>query len=269
MKTLYVSDLDGTLLQSDETLSDYTIRTINELVKQGVLFSYATARSLNTSRKVTQGIQVQIPAIVYNGVMVRDYMTGEILVSEFFEQDILDLLKDLFQHDIYPIVYAFIDGQERFSYIKTHSSSPMLEFIETRQGDPRHREVKTVLELCQGDIFYITCIDSREKLEPFYKRYQNKHHCLYQEDIYTHEQWLEFLPLKASKSHAIELLKEKLNCDKVVVFGDGRNDMDMFKMADESYAVENAIDELKSLATGVIGHHNDDAVAKWLKENGV
>ena len=55
MKTLYVSDLDGTLLQSNETLSEYTVKTINELVEQGMIFSYATAGSYITARKVTEG----------------------------------------------------------------------------------------------------------------------------------------------------------------------------------------------------------------------
>ena len=52
-----------------------------------------------------------------------------------------------------------------------------------------------------------------------------------------------------------------------MVFGDGRNDLDMFEMADESYAVENAVDELKAAATGVIACNEDDGVAKWLLEN--
>ena len=58
-----------------------------------------------------------------------------------------------------------------------------------------------------------------------------------------------------------------LNVQKVVVFGDGRNDIDMFKIADESYAVKNAVDDLKNIATGVIDMNDNDAVAKWLKEN--
>jgi hypothetical protein len=45
MKTLYVSDLDGTLLNSQETTTQYTNQIINELVDNGMLFSYATARS--------------------------------------------------------------------------------------------------------------------------------------------------------------------------------------------------------------------------------
>ena len=52
MKTLYVSDLDGTLLRKNETLSSYTIKIINALTSSGMLFSYATARSLNTAKKV-------------------------------------------------------------------------------------------------------------------------------------------------------------------------------------------------------------------------
>ena len=48
-KTLYVSDLDGTLLRSDETLSEYTCNVINNLTEKGMVFSYATARSLITA----------------------------------------------------------------------------------------------------------------------------------------------------------------------------------------------------------------------------
>ena len=56
MKTLYVSDLDGTLLRSDQKTSEYTNRIINQLVENGVLFSYATARSYYTAHKVTAGM---------------------------------------------------------------------------------------------------------------------------------------------------------------------------------------------------------------------
>lgn len=43
MKTLYVSDLDGTLLRSDETTSEYTNSVINNLTDRGMILSYATA----------------------------------------------------------------------------------------------------------------------------------------------------------------------------------------------------------------------------------
>lgn len=92
-------------------------------------------------------------------------------------------------------------------------------------------------------------------------------HCVYHTDIYTNEQWLEIMPKAASKSNAVKQLEEYLGCDKLIVFGDGQNDIDMFEAADESYAVENAHDVLKKKATSVILSNNDDGVAKWLEAN--
>ena len=73
------------------------------------------------------------------------------------------------------------------------------------------------------------------------------------------------MPKEASKSQAIIQLKTLLGCDRLVVFGDGINDLDMFRIADEAYAVENAVPELKAAATAVIGSNDEDGVAKWLR----
>ena len=62
-------------------------------------------------------------------------------------------------------------------------------------------------------------------------------------------------------------LKQKLECDRLVVFGDGKNDIDMFQMADKSYAVANAHDDLKQYATEVILSNDEDGVARWLEAN--
>lgn len=264
-KTLYVSDLDGTLLKSDETISETTATIINELVEEGMLFSYATARSFVTSQKVTKGINAKIPVIVYNGAFVRDNVTKEILIGNYFEENIRDIIEDLMAHEIYPIVYSFIDGVEYFSFIDQYVSSGMRKFLNTRIGDPRWREVETKEQLMQGDLFYITCIDDESKLYPMYQKYQNDYHCVYDLDVYSKEQWFELMPLTASKAHAVAQLKEYLGCDRVVVFGDGKNDMDMFQMADEGYALSNAHEDLKVIATKVIGSNDEDSVAKFLQ----
>lgn len=116
-----------------------------------------------------------------------------------------------------------------------------------------------------GEIFYITCIDEPEKLKPLYEKYKDIFHCVYQIDIYTNEQWLEIMPLTASKSNAIKQLQSLLECEKLIVFGDGQNDIDMFMLADESYAVQNAHEDLKKYATEIISSNDDDGVAKWLE----
>lgn len=229
-----------------------------------MLFSYATARSHVTASKVTKGLDARIPVIVYNGAMVLDHVTGTILLSNFFDGDVHRLLDNLIKADIYPIVYAFQEGVERFSYVKNCCSQGASDFLATRAGDKREHPVESVDELYEGDIFYVTCIDDAKKLLPFYEKYREQYHCVFQKDIYSGEQWLEFMPLAASKSHAIRQLKQLLQCDHLVVFGDGNNDIDMFQMADACYAVENAVEELKAEASEVIGTNNDDGVAKWL-----
>ena len=72
------------------------------------------------------------------------------------------------------------------------------------------------------------------------------------------------MPKSTSKANAVLRLKEYLKAERVVVFGDGKNDVDMFEIADECYAVENAVEELKNIATAVIQSNNEDGVAKWL-----
>ena len=268
MKTLYVSDLDGTLLRSDQKTSEFTNATINDLVRKGMLFSYATARSWHTAHKATEGMTAAFPLIVYNGAFILDNASGKHLLENFFDKASAEkLLRELIAGGIQPIVYAFIDGKEKFSYQKDAVNAATWDFILTRTGDSRERPASSAEDLLSGDIFYLACIDEPEKLRPFYERYRNAHHCVYHQDIYSHEQWLEIMPKKASKANAILQLKELLGCDRLVVFGDAVNDLDMFRAADEAYAVENAVPELKAAATAVIGSNDDDGVAKWLREN--
>lgn len=267
MKTLYISDLDGTLLRNDEATSAYTNAVINRLTGAGMIFSYATARSLVTAKKVTKGLDAKIPLIVYNGAFVMDNATGQILISNYFEKDVEEVFQDLFQNQVYPIVYSYIGGVEKFSFLPQNCTKGMAEFLQSRKGDQRTRLVETADALTEGNCFYITCIDQPEKLEPLYEKYKTQFHCVYQKDIYTNAQWLEIMPQAASKANAALQLKELLGCGRIVAFGDGKNDLDLLEAADEGYAVENAADELKAIATGIIGSNQDDGVARWLEQH--
>ena len=265
MNTLYVSDLDGTLLRSNETISEYTSNIINSLIDRGMIFSYATARSLITAKKVTKGINARIPLIVYNGAFVIDNLTEDIMIANYFDDSVHNLLDDLLANKVYPIVYAYIEGKEKFSFVPELCTAGMTKFIDSRKEDVRTNAVDTINKLKSGEIFYITCIDEPEKLKPLYEKYKDIYHCVYQREIYTNEQWLEIMPLTASKSNAIKQLQSLLECEKLIVFGDGQNDIDMFVLADESYAVQNAHEDLKKYATAIIASNDDDGVAKWLE----
>ena len=267
MKTLYVSDLDGTLLRSEGKISKETVRVLNSLVEKGMLFTYATARSYSTAHKVTEGVDMRIPLITHNGAFMVDNATGEILRSNYFEENIGSLLNELIGHGIYPMVFSHINGEEKLSFIPEKSTEGLHAFINMRQGDKRLHPVEEEDALYNGEIFYILCVDEEAVLKPLYEKYKDKYHCVFQKEFYTGEQWLEIMPLAATKANAIRQLKELLQCEKLVVFGDGKNDLDMFEIADECYAVNNAVEELKAAATAVIGSNDADGVAAWLLEN--
>ena len=78
---------------------------------------------------------------------------------------------------------------------------------------------------------------------------------------------LEIYHTSSSKANAINYLKNYFHFDKLITFGDNLNDIPMFKISDECYAVENAAEELKNISTKVIDSNDKDAVAKFILEH--
>lgn len=267
MPTLYLSDLDGTLLRSDQRVSAYTTETINRLVKAGLVFSYATARSFNTARKVADGLDAKIPLIVYNGAFIIDNATHELLLTNMFTlEEAAGILNNLLEAGIAPIVYC-LDDKERFVYHRGRINEDTREFVESRRGDSRDTPVDDDAMLRRTGTFYFTCIDAAEKLTPLYDKYRDTFTCVFSKDIYSGAQWLEIMPKAATKAHAAHQLAEKIGCERIVAFGDAVNDIPLFEAADECYAVGNAAVELKARATAVIGCNDEDGVAHWLEEH--
>ena len=265
-KTLYVSDLDGTLLLNNQTISDFTVNAVNSLVNGGMLFSYATARSFYTAGKITEQLTSGIPVIVYNGTFILANGGSNTLFSQSFESgEAEEIIKTLSDGGVYPFIYSMIDSKERFSYIEEKMTDDMRMFLSTRIDE--RRRPSNEYGVGAGDVFHFSCLDSEEKLLPMYEKLRERFKCVYYIENYSKKPWLEIHPRGATKANAALKLKELLGCDRIVCFGDGKNDIPMFEISDECYAVANADDELKQIATAVIGSNEEDGVAKWLMEN--
>jgi Cof subfamily protein (haloacid dehalogenase superfamily) len=271
LKILYVTDLDGTLLNNNQRLSKFTINLLNELIDSGMCFSYATARSLSTASIVTRGLITNIPVILYNGTIILNAYTKEKLYSLYFNNNEKEtIINSLHKHNINPLVYGFVNNEEKVSWIRNRENTGIQNYKNSRKNDERLRPVDTEEELYQGEIFYITCIEYEKlKLEKIYNYFKenNNFNCTLQKSLYNEEYWFEIMLKKANKGNAIIKLKELLKCDKVITFGDAVNDIPMFKISDECYAVENAAEELKRYAMGTIKSNEKDGVAHWLEEN--
>ena len=267
-KTLYVSDLDGTLLTPEERISPFTRRVVNSLAAQGVAFTYATARSQHSADAVTAGLTKQLPVIVYNGVFVRQGEQRETLLHRAIPSQAREELEKAFaQQGLSPLVYTLLDGVERVLWRPDRETPGVAHYVSTRQGDERLLPVEDDRGLYRGEIFYYTLIGEREQLQPLWQQLQGNPTltALLQEELYRPgEYWLEILSREASKASAARWLKQRLGCTRLVAFGDGLNDLPLFQEAQESCAVENARPEVQAAASQVIPGNERDGVARFL-----
>ena len=74
------------------------------------------------------------------------------------------------------------------------------------------------------------------------------------------------MPQHTSKAHAIEQLKALYHYDKLVVFGDGENDIEMFHLVGTSVAMGNADDEVKKHASTVTLTVDEDGIADFFEK---
>lgn len=209
-----------------------------------------------------------MPVVIYNGAFILDNASGRTLLANYFQpEDFNHIFELLLEYEVYPIIYSHNNETERFSYLFSKVNAGARKFLDMRRGDARNNPVSSIDDLRDGMPFYITCIDEAEKLYPIYKALNLSFSSVYHKDIYTKRQWLEIMPPSVNKASAVLKLKELLGCGRIVSFGDGINDIPMFKISDERYAVKNAAAELKAIATDIIDSNDCDGVAKWLLRN--
>lgn len=78
MSTLYVTDLDGTLMRDDKIVSDYTVQVLNHLIEKGVCITYATARSIVSSSEIVRDAHFSIPVITKNGAEKKKMLLRQV-----------------------------------------------------------------------------------------------------------------------------------------------------------------------------------------------
>ena len=268
-KVLFVSDLDGTLMRNDCTLSAYTVQTINELVGQGLPFTYATARSVESARTITGDLQLTLPVVTRNGAVLADNSTGRHLEKALFSEDEIRLLKELLPE--LPgcgFVSCFLGEKMVKTFMPGHHTPGFQGYLDYYKDDPAMMQVPDLDALFCGKPGYVTLVADRDYLAPVCDRVKAYPgwECVFQRDTYRADEfWLEICPQNSTKAKTLLKLKKELGFEKLVVFGDSLNDLPMFRIADEAYAVANARDELKAVATAVIGSNEEDAVAAFLR----
>ena len=270
---IYISDLDGTLLQDDATISPYAHKTLIALIKGGVNFTVASARSLASVRQILHGIPFSLPVISLNGAYISDFTTGEHLFINDIDNSLTASIYQLARrHHCWPFVSTF-DGTKDCVYYQRLTNDGMTWFYDNRVSckDDSIYHTKNVEEKFSEKVVSFAVVNLYEKLKPLADQLQAdfadtlETHLF--ENLYSPPWWwLTVNDKKACKSKAIKTLAEHSNFDmkNVTVFGDRSNDLEMFKIATTAIAVENASDDIKKHATKIIGTNENDSVVKYI-----
>lgn len=271
MKTLYVSDLDGTLFNKSKKLSEYSVKIINRCIDDGMLFTVATARMPYGCDYRLKELHLKTPGILTNGVFLYDFKEEKVISAESIDGSTAMKVTEIFQ------------ANELSCFVYTYDSDGIHIFFgsEELKGQTQYysgQALKKCAEVCKVDDFadaidrnkvvYIAYTGSKEQLKPICKQLdeiQEINYSFYL-NIYNGLYCLEIYSVNASKQNALIKLKEMVQCDETVVFGDNYNDVPMITIADRSYAPENALPEIKEMVNAVISDCNEDGVAKFLEK---
>lgn len=275
MKTLYITDLDGTLLHSDTSLSEYEIAKIKEFYEKGVLFSVATARSMITGGQLLRGIPLSTPAVLMNGVFIYDFTENRVIKYCKIENEPYKAVLGIFEKfNLHPNVFSF-DGEKLYIQCTGIDTTAMQWFFDTRKVmlDGRFYKVESLYSLPENqNPVYFNFFATKDLLLPVANELQNVNGIsfAFYPDMYTNVWLLEIFADTASKANAVNFLKTYINADETVAFGDNLNDIPMLKIADRSVAVSNGAEEVKKIADIIIGENNNDSVVKFIaNENGI
>lgn len=270
LKTLFISDLDGTLLTSDCVISENTKNILNQLIEKGVNFTVATARTSETVKLLTEGLDINAPAILMNGVAIYDLKSRKYTSYELLPKNSLEKFFEIIKkYGSWGFLYAVNENSLDTFYINCDTPNSY-DFMQERikKFSKKFTQVKDFSQCKNKDCIYYSVSHKEEFLKPIYEEIKKLEgfSIEYYRDIYNTDFWyLEVCSEKASKYNAALKLKNQLGFEKIIAFGDNLNDLPLFKAADKCYAVKNAKDEVKAKADGVIGSNNEDGVAKFIQ----
>lgn len=266
-KTLYITDMDGTLLNSEKELSPLTRKIINKFISEGGCFTVATARTSASASKILAGIDLRLPAVLMNGAVIYDFKRDEYIKTETISADQVRMIADIInQYGVSGFMYAVRDGI-LVTYYENLKTQYMKDFYYERVHKIFEKVESFVNTAVENNVIYFTMVDEYDTLSGLCSDLANVagiDMTLYR-DIYEEDLWyLEIYSVNASKYNAVSFLRRYCGFERIVGYGDNHNDIPLLRACDEFYAVSNAVDELKALSTAVIDSNLNDGVARHL-----
>ncbi len=279
MTTLYVSDLDGTLLNAQSRVTDTSAELISSLSRDGALITVATARTPATVVPLLADVYTRVPAIVMTGAAMWSRSEGRFISTAFLPRRDTILVADVMaRHGISPFYYTLPAACHHGAHALdvyhcaetlTHAEQ---NFVDERIDKPLKRFYlhTGVPDNCRATTILIFGLAPLESINAAAAELQQSTQCYVSSypDIFNPAQGLiEVYAPGVSKAAAVRRLAADCGADRIVAFGDNLNDLPMLAAADVAVAVENALPAVREAADIVIGPNTDDSVARFIAKD--
>lgn len=257
---LLAADIDGTLINSQNQLTDRTISAVKKLIEKGDYFVLSTGRPYQGITKFIDALALQkMPYIFYNGAMVM--VGGEIVYSLTIPEDIATkIVEEGHKRGSTQVCWA-----DNLFYSEVDDER--VRFYASISGVPPI-VVNDLAEVANKGITKIVWYDDPETTARYFKEMD----ALIGEKVNVHPSrpyFLEFVNKDCSKAVALNIIAEKLGLDisETAAIGDGFNDLPMLTAAGLGVAMGNANDEVKEQCGFVTDTCDNDGLAKFIEEN--
>ncbi len=269
-RTLYVTDLDGTLLRDDQTLSPFAIETLNRLIGRGMLLSVATARGTIGVELLQLGqIRFRLPLILLGGVLQYDLYRRRILYCcEMGADTVRAVLEAFAAEGRTPQLYRRRGNEVHIYYTGLRPYERGLAERVAPDGRTFGRFYHEVSHLKSSPAIFFSSQGTHDEQQRIFDRLDavpGIRRTLYR-DLYHEDNWfLEVSREDAGKDRGIERLRRITDADRVVVFGDNANDIPSFRVAELAVCVGNGSEQAKAAADQVIPSNAEDGVVTYLQ----
>jgi Cof subfamily protein (haloacid dehalogenase superfamily) len=268
-KGMVLTDLDGTLLDSEKIVSQTNLDALHNLGKNNFVRVAATGRSIYTSSQVLHP-NFPIDYLIFStGAGILNWKTKEVIHSNSLTtKEITEVHAFLQTQEANFVIHHEIPQNHHFTYFK--NSAEESEF-EKRIGFYKNfATAGKKLELETATSFLIIIKDGHKLLEELRNKF-NWLSIIRTTSPFDHKtMWIEMFPNSVSKGHTAEWLCDKLNiCPKrTMSIGNDYNDLAMLEWTANSFIVNNAPEDLKQKFSPVRENDKDGfahAVEIWLK----
>jgi Cof subfamily protein (haloacid dehalogenase superfamily) len=252
---MIVSDLDGTLLRNDKTISAYTVSVLKCCRERGIKVLFATARSEKSSERFTS--QIQPEGIISNGGALA--RCGEKIVYERYIS--CERANELILRCLKTKGMGYITADTDRGYFANHP----VDLDHPAWRDYSHQIYTGFEKGVSGKVYKLTI----DMPDPLIAGEIGSSFPDLSMIAFSGEGWHRFAHREALKEKALAAAADFFGMETAAIaaFGDDYNDMEMLRFSGHGVAVSNAIGEVKAAARYLCGSNDEDGPAKWIEGN--